>query len=284
MLAAALAAALFLSTAPGAVGGNGSEDTRDYPECPASARPKGFERAEQASAASERASGSCTTAGYGEVPENDPDAPVPHTGVHSPATYASPYTGSVGSIYVTDPAVTHPAPSGTFEFVASQLFAFGSQAGGWLEVGWVESDGFFPSTGNAQQAFTFDPNGGGWQLHQTLSPGLFYSFRIIPCDGSYYCAYIFLGGTWGLLRRSHINSACSDPAGCQQAHILVETQSTDSTPHPALNDLLRFDNLKLHPGPILWNTAIPTSETTDSEYGSCWSRKWYRGYAKSGAC
>jgi hypothetical protein len=259
-----------------------------YAMCDPDAVPQGFDTAAEAPNAPGENARFCTTPGFGHVPQNSANAPDAHAGTHSPTTYSSGRTGVAGTIYTTNPDVTHPAPSGTYEFVASQLFAYGSQAGGWLEVGWVESDGFSPSTGNAQNIFTFDPHGGGWQLHYSIAPNQYYSYNLQRCqtgDANQYCAYTYLSnGTWGLLRRSATASGCTST--CQMAHILVEVQSTDSTPHPGLGGGIPFNGIYLQNGSTstLWTSGIPTTETTDGIYLSCWSTRYHNGQAKKTSC
>ncbi len=266
----------------------GGPPSAPHQACDTQAQPQGFATAEEAPKGPGSDARFCMAPGFGHVPANSPNAPVAHAGTHSPTTYSSGRTGLAGTIYASNPEVTHPAPSGTYEFVASQLFAYGSQSGGWLEVGWVESDGFSPSTGTGQRIFTFDPHGGGWQLHYSIAPNQYYSFNLQRCqsgDPNRYCAYTYLSnGTWGLLRTSATASGCTST--CQMAHILVEVQSTDSTPHPGLGGGgIPFSGVYLQNGAssTLWTSGIPTTETTDGIYLSCWNTRYHNGSAKKSA-
>ena len=293
-LAAALLlpASLLTATASGAAtGGPGAAPVpvpAPHQACDENARPQGFATAEEAPKAPGPNARFCTAPGFGHVPPNSPNAPEAHNGTHSPSTYANGRTGVSGTIYTPDPDVTHPAPSGTWEFVSSQLFAYGTQAGGWLEAGWVESDGFSPSTGNAQNIFTFDPNGGGWQLHYSIAPNQYYSYNLQRCqsgNANQYCAYTFLNnGTWALLRTSALASGCTST--CTMTHILVEVQSTDTTPHPGLGGGIPFNGVYLQSGTTstLWSNSIPTTESTDATYLSCWTTRYHTGQAKKTSC
>lgn len=221
---------------------------------------------------------------------NDADAPVPLNASSATLTSQQNWTGMAGTIKTTDPGVTHPQPCCSYEFVSTSLFAYGNDGDKWLEVGWVESDGFNPTTGSSQQMFTFDKHGGGWQLHYTVTPGNYYSYKIDKCtsEGTVrYCAYTYLSnGTWGLLRTSSATSGCTLSNGCTMNHILVEAQSTDSTPTPTLGGKINFNGFWLLKGTASyqWNTNIGTNATADPVYKPCWGTKWHTGWASKDAC
>lgn len=287
-----LAAGLLIGGIVPSAHGAPERDSQDEPrrQCPSSARPEGFPTEQAAQRAAVETRSFCITPGYGEVPSNDADAPVPLNASSATLTSQQNWTGMAGTIKTTDPGVTHPQPCCSYEFVSTSLFAYGNDGDKWLEVGWVESDGFNPTTGSSQQMFTFDKHGGGWQLHYTVTPGNYYSYKIDKCtsEGTVrYCAYTYLSnGTWGLLRTSSATSGCTLSNGCTMNHILVEAQSTDSTPTPTLGGKINFNGFWLLKGTASyqWNTNIGTNATADPVYKPCWGTKWHTGWASKDAC